>query len=319
MQTSSDAPIRPQALGRAPRVHVIAPSGPVVEQGAFARGRAALERSLQVRCTLADNIFAEQHYFAGDDETRGRALAAALADPSIDALIAARGGYGLTRLLTRLDPAPLRRAPKLIIGFSDTTALLAWTWRRANLTAIHGPSVLQLGTLPEEDCDRLVELARGQDPGALFAEQGTVLRGGRVQGRLFAGNIEVLRSLLGTSAMPRLDGAILALEEIGERPYRIDRALTQLITSGALRGVRGVLVGQLHECNEPPGRRVTSPTAHEVVVERLTTLAVPVVTGFGFGHAADKHAALPVGSLVELDADQGALYLLEPATSPWRH
>ena len=310
--------LRPAALGRAPRVHVIAPSGPIVEREVFDRGLALLERSLGRPCTLASNIFCEDGYFAGDDAMRLAALQEALADPSIDALIAGRGGYGLTRLLHRLDPEPLRRAPKLIIGFSDTTALLVWALGRDGVTAIHGPSVQQLATLPEDDRERLISLARGEDPGALVAEEGAIVRGGRVQGWLLAGNIEVLRSLVGTPAMPSLSGAILALEELGERPYRIDRALTQLIRSGALRGVRGVMVGQLTGCEEPPGRRVQSPTAHEVVVERLSTLGVPVVTGFDFGHALDRHAALPVGGLVELNADHGALYMLEPVTAPPR-
>jgi muramoyltetrapeptide carboxypeptidase len=297
-------------------VHIIAPSGPVTERELFERGRRRLERHLGHACTLADNVLTEHGYLAGDDRARLDALERALYDPAGHTLIVARGGYGLTRLLPRLDPERARRAPKLVIGFSDTSALLAWMITRAGMTAIHGPSVQQLATLDDDSCARLFDLAAGRDPGVLCADQGAVVRGGRVDGWLFVSNIELLRSLLGTPAMPNLAGAILALEEIGERPYRIDRALTQLITSGALRGVRGVIVGQLTSCTDPlrANSHNTRPSADEVVIERLSTLGVPIVTGFSFGHDPRRNDALPIGTRVELDADQAALSLLEPVT-----
>lgn len=305
-------PLRPRALRPGARIHLAAPSGPVprdrLEAGIVAL-RAALG-PLAGEFSLAPNLAARDGYFAGDDDTRLAALANALADPEIDAILCARGGYGLTRLLHRLDPA--RLAPKLLVGFSDVTALLAWALVGCNLASVHGPVLTQLGELPDEDRERLVLLLAGHDPGALVAECGAVLRGGCVEGPLVAANLEVLRSLVGTRFMPPLAGCILALEEVGERPYRIDRALTQLLTSGALRGIRGVALGQLHLCEEPPTGNPDSPTAEAVVLERLTTLGVPVVTGFPFGHALTRNAALPFGSQVRLDADNAALYLLEP-------
>jgi muramoyltetrapeptide carboxypeptidase len=261
--------------------------------------------------SLAGNVGARAGYFAGDDPTRLAALQAALADPEIDALVCARGGYGLTRLIGSLDPARLRAAPKLLVGFSDVTALLAWSLAGAGLVGIHGPVVTQLASLAAEDRERLGLMLTGEDPGALVAEAGAVLRGGCVEGPLIAANLEVLRSLVGTRFMPDLAGCVLALEEVGERPYRVDRMLTQLLTSGALRGVRGVALGQLHGCEEPASGNPDSPTAEAVALERLATLGVPVVTGFQFGHAPERNAALPFGALVRLDADNGALYMLE--------
>jgi muramoyltetrapeptide carboxypeptidase len=159
-----------------------------------------------------------------------------------------------------------------------------------------------------------VDLLRGEVPMPLSAEEGTVIVGGTVEGTLVAGNLEVLRSLVGTRAMPPLAGAILAFEEIGERPYRIDRALTHLLSCGALRGVRGVAVGQLVGCEEPPDGNL-GPTAVQVVVERLATLGVPVVTGFPFGHDPSHNAALPFGTRVRLLADSCTLEFLEPVTA----
>jgi len=285
-----------------------------VPEDRLAAGLAALQRRFSGEISLAPNIAARAGYFAGDDASRLAALQAALADPDIDAIICARGGYGLTRLIARLDPARLAAAPKLLVGFSDVTALLAWAHASVGLCSVHGPVLAQLGEIDEDDRERLAVMLAGEDPGALAAESGAVLVGGCVEGPLFAGNLEVLRSLVGTRFMPALAGCVLALEEVGERPYRIDRALTQLLASGALRGVRGVAVGQLVACEEPASGNPESPDAEAVVLERLALLGVPVVTGFPFGHARARNAALPVGARVRLDAEHGALYLLEPVS-----
>lgn len=308
------APLRPRPLRPGARVHVVAPSGPV-PQDRLDAGLAVLRNLVPGEISLAPNLTTRVGYFAGDDRARLAALQAALADPTIDAVVCARGGYGLTRLLPLLDPQRLAAAPKLLLGFSDVTALLAWSLAQVGLASVHGPVVTQLATIGVDDHERLALLLAGEDPGALSAETGAILHGGVVEGPLFAGNLEVLRSLVGTRAFPDLSGCILALEEVGERPYRIDRMLTQLLTSGVLRGVRGVAVGQLTNCEEPATGNPESPTAEEVVLERLGVLGVPVATGFPFGHAPDRHAALPVGSRVRLDAENAALTMLEPLTA----
>ena len=305
------ATLRPRALRPGARVHIVAPSGPVPEDR-LAAGLGALQGLFAGEISLAPNIAARAGYFAGDDRSRLAALQAALADPDIDAVLCARGGYGLTRLIGQLDPTRLAAAPKLLVGFSDVSALLAWALRCVGLCSVHGPVVAQLAEVAEEDRERLGLMLAGEDPGALSAETGAVLVGGCVEGPLFAANLEVLRCLAGTRFMPALDGWILALEEVGERPYRIDRALTQLLSSGALRGVRGVAVGQLHACEEPATGNPDSPSAEAVVLERLGVLGVPLVTGFPFGHVPTRNAALPFGSRVRLDADNAALYLQEP-------
>jgi muramoyltetrapeptide carboxypeptidase len=292
------------------RIHVVAPSGPVAAEK-LARGVKVLRRALRADVHLAANVHEQEGYFAGSDAVRLDALHAALADNDSDAIVCARGGYGATRLLGALDPERMRDHPKPIVGFSDITALLCWARMRAGVASIHGPVVTQLATLPPDDIDRLVDLLEGRVPSPLVAEPGTVIGGGTVDGTLIAGNLEVLRSLVGTRYMPSLQGAVLALEEVGERPYRIDRSLTHLLSSGSLRGIRGVVVGRLLACDEPEEGHV-GPNAHEVVVERLSTLGVPVVTGFEFGHGPSRNAALPFGGKVRLHADDCTLEFLEP-------
>ncbi len=295
------------------RIHVVAPSGPVPAER-FDRGLRVLRRALEAEVVLAENIHEQDGYFAGSDGLRLECLHAALGDPDARVVMAARGGYGATRLLTALDPDLLRRNPKLLVGFSDITALLCWAWVRAGLPSVHGPVVTQLSTACPDDVQRLVDLLRGEVPAPLEASEGTVIHGGTVEGPLIAANLEVLHALVGTRFMPSLAGAVLAIEEVGERPYRIDRTLTHMLSAGALRGIRGVAVGQLTACEEPETGQY-GPSAHDVVVERLATLGVPVVTGFGFGHDAEHNAALPFGARVRLAADDCSMVFLEPVAA----
>lgn len=312
-RSSATALRRPRAPARG-QVHVIASSGPVAAER-LRRGLAHVRRQFG-EPTLAPNLERRAGYFAGDDAERLAALTAALADDRSQLLWAARGGYGATRLLGRLDPSLLRARPKLLVGFSDVTALLCWAWVHARVPSIHGPVVAQLDELPEHDRTRLFDMIAGEVPEPLLAdEQSATLCGGRVEGVLIPANLEVLRSLIGTPHMPALAGTILAIEEIGERPYRIDRALTQLLDSGCLRGIAGVVVGDLHACTEPDNGGSQGFDACEVIEERLARLGVPVLTGLPFGHAPGRNAALGFGVRARLDADQGYLEQLDPVTS----
>jgi muramoyltetrapeptide carboxypeptidase len=304
---------RPPPLGAAGRIHVVAPSGPAAPER-LDLGLRVLRRTSGCELHVPAAVSARDGYFAGSDEVRLAALAAALTDDASQVIFAARGGYGATRLLPRLDPEPLRRAPKLLVGFSDVTTLLCFALTQGRCTALHGPVVTQLGTLVPEDIARLVELLRGEVPPPLQADDGACLHGGTAEGPLLVANLEVLRSLVGTRWLPDLSGWIVALEEVGERPYRIDRALTQLLQAGAFRGVRGFAIGQLTGCAES-NPDIGGSSAAEVVQERLEGLGVPVVTGFPFGHDPARNAALPCGTLARLDANAATLELLEPLTA----
>lgn len=301
--------LSPPPVRSGDRAHVVAPSGPVpIER--FERGLKILRRALPLDLHHGANLLEQHGFLAGTDRERLSALHVALGDPEATLVLCARGGYGATRLLGALDPERLRNHPKLLVGFSDITALLCWAAIRAGVRSIHGPVVTQLSTLQPQDVRRLVDMMLGELPEPLIAQEGMVIHGGTVEGPLMAGNLEVLRSLIGTRYFPPLQGTILALEEVTERPYRIDRALTQLLSSGVLRGVRGIVIGQLTQCDEEG----IEPTAKEVVAERLKTLGIPVVTGFGFGHDPHANAALPIGVPTRLHADDCTLDFLEPVT-----
>jgi muramoyltetrapeptide carboxypeptidase len=298
--------IRPPRLRPGSRVAVVAPAGPVPRE-AFAAG----SRILQARYQLVhdERIFARTGYLAGDDDARAAELGRALADPSIEAIFCARGGYGLLRILDRLDPDALARAPKAIVGFSDVTALLAWA-ARAGVAALHAPVITQLGALPPADAEALFALV--ESPAAPPPLEGLrALHPGAADGRLLGGNLELISRLCGTPWQLDLDGAVLLLEEVGERPYRVDRQLTQLGLAGALGGLRGVVLGDFVACVEKDG---SPPDVEAVVAERFAGLGVPVVAGAPIGHGP-RNRAVPHGARVRVDAAAGVVEFLEGAVA----
>lgn len=296
---------RPPALRRGDSVVVVAPSGPVREER-IAEGLALLS-SWGLEVVLGADVYARHGYLAGTDDRRGASLAAALADPAVRGVVCARGGYGAQRIVDTLDLGVLSRDPKLVIGFSDITALHLALWRGARLASVHGPVLTQLtGAFPAGSLaslrsvimsDRRVVLTR--DP---QAETGPVtVPGPAVTGTLLGGNLCLLTASLGTPDFPSLDGAILMIEEVDEPPYKVDRMLTQLRRSGVLRGVAGIAVGQFTGCVDEWPMSVV-----DVLVDRLGDLGVPVLGGLPVGHG-QAALSVPVGVPATLDVAAGTL------------
>jgi muramoyltetrapeptide carboxypeptidase len=290
-------------------VRVIAPSGPVPRE-AFESGLAVLGARYDVR--YDDGVFAREGYLAGSDERRLAELTGALADREARAVFMARGGYGLLRILPFVDGAALLARPRPLAGFSDGTALLGLA-ARAGVTTIHGPVLTQLGNLSAEDQRALFRLLEEPEPGVILSDLDELMPG-RARGRLLGGNLEVFSRLVGTPFLPDLDGAILFFEDLGERPYRIDRLITALDLAGVFGRASGVVLGDFSGCREPEVTRADSPTVDEVLVERLGRLAIPVVLGGAFGHGT-RNVALPYGALCQLDTQKGTLTALEGAVS----
>ena len=258
-------------------------------------------------------------YLAGTDRDRAADLNAAFADRSIRAVMAMRGGWGSQRLLPFLDWATIRANPKLLVGFSDITALHLAIQARAGFPTIHGPtagsswSKYSYAAFRDLAFDGKLPLYRNP-PGEqdrLVQRQGRTqtLRPGTAGGKLLGGNLTVLASLVGTPWLPDFSGAILFLEDTDEAPYRIDRMLTQIGQAGILRRVAGVVFGQCTNC-KPSDGSTSLFTLDEVLAQHLTPLGVPVYTGAMFGHI-DNQFSLPVGCRAEIDADAGTIRLLE--------
>ena len=294
--------VAPRALRTGSRIAVIAPSSPF-DVPAFERGIARLRERYDV--SYGAGVLARKGFLAGDDGRRLAELHEALRDPAVEAIVAARGGHGATRLLDRIDVAEIAAQPKLLVGFSDVTALHA-AWLRAGVRAIHGPMVAALGGGGGERVARWIAAVEGARPDALRGL--TAIAGGVAEGPLIGGNLAVLCALCGTPYAPPVDRAVLFLEDVGERPYRIDRMLTTLRHSGWLARAAGVALGAFTDAE--PGTDGTS--VEDVLEERLGSLGIPVVRGVPAGHV-DDNLELPLGARVRLDAGAGQLEFLESA------
>jgi muramoyltetrapeptide carboxypeptidase len=294
--------ILPPPLRRGDAVRVIAPASPF-DPAALEKGLEVLTGRLGLRPRLRPDVVARRAYLAGDDARRAEEWREAVADPEARAIFCARGGYGVMRILPAVDPAPLLARPKTLVGFSDLTALHA-VLNRAGVATVHGPVVTQLGRAPEDALRHLEALLSADAPragpwelpapGAGLVAARTV-RPGRASGPLLGGTLTILAHLAGTPFAPRLDGAILLLEDVGEKPYRIDRCLTQLRLAGALDGVAAVAIGQLTSCDD------AGVLAADVVREAVLALGVPAVEGVPAGHE-DANFAVPLGARATLVA-----------------
>ncbi|MFE0512613.1 LD-carboxypeptidase [Streptomyces sp. NPDC058964] len=301
--------VRPPRLAAGARVAVVAPSGPVAEE----RLQAGLDllRGWDLEPVVGRHVLATHPglgYLAGTDADRAADLERAWCDPSVDAVLCARGGYGAQRMVDLLDWDALRAAgPKVFVGFSDITVLHQAFATRLGLVTLHGPAAAGVDFIKN---DRAREHLRA----TLFAPEtvrtltsaGTALVPGRARGVTLGGCLSMLASDLGTPhAHPGARGGLLMLEDVGEQPYRIDRLLTQLLRTGWLDGVSGIGLGSWHGCGPYEDVRA-------VLADRLGGLGVPVLEECGFGHCAGA-STVPFGVMAELDADKGTLTLDEPA------
>jgi muramoyltetrapeptide carboxypeptidase len=293
---------------------VIAPSSPF-DPPALQKGLEVLSGRLGLRPRMRNDVVARRGYLAGDDARRADEWREAVADPDARAIFCARGGYGAMRILPAIDPAPLLARPRTLVGFSDVTALHA-VLNRAGLATVHGPVLTQLGRAPDDAVRHLEAVLFGgaprpnawevPAPGAGLVAARTI-RPGRASGPLLGGTLTILAHLAGTPFAPPLEGAILLLEDVGEKPYRIDRCLTQLRLAGALDGVAALAVGQLTSCDDG------GLLAADVVREAALALGIPAIEGLPVGHE-DANFAVPLGARATLVApapgDEGPPRLL---------
>jgi len=286
----------------------VSPSGPVPPDRCAAAVRVLAGWGLRTR--VGRHALGQHNFFAGTDDERLADLNAALRDDEVRAVLCLRGGYGLQRIVDDVDYAAVRADPKLVMGFSDITALHLALWSETGLPTVHGPVAAQF----DKGADALTTHAARRalmtgDPVTVDADQSEdtfpVRVSGRAEGVLLGGNLTLLATSLGSRHAPDLTGAILLIEDIAEEPYRVDRMLTQLRRAGWLDAVAGVAVGQFTDCAG------VGPTTPDVLAERLGDLGVPVLGGLPIGHGAQQ-TAVGLGVRAVLDADAGTL-VVQPA------
>ena len=294
----------PSLLQPGDSIAAIAPAGAVKNTDAIDQG-LRIWRDRGYRVELGEHYQSCCGYLAGSDRQRRQDLATAWQNPECKAIMAVRGGYGGARLLE--DWTWNVSNPKWLIGFSDLTSLL-WSLATAGVSSIHGSVLTTLAAEPEWAIDRLFNYL---ETGYLDSLQGRVGVKGQAQGILLPGNLTVATHLLNTPIQPSFEGVILALEDVTEYPYRIDRQLTQWRMMGVLSQVKGIALGRFSRCEPYPG--TSSWTVAEVLRDRLEDLNLPIVYDLPFGHDG-ANAALPVGQPVHLDGDRGILSWLGSQT-----
>ncbi|WP_203964999.1 S66 peptidase family protein [Actinocatenispora thailandica] len=300
-------PLKPAPLNPGDQVVLISPAGPVAPEH-VERG-AALLREWGLSVTIGAHAYDRDGLVAGTDNDRLADLNTALADPAIRAVLCTRGGYGSQRIVGGIDTALVRRDPKIVLGFSDITALHLALWRGARLATLHGPA-LSLRTEPDPVTRAALRAALfDPTPVRVVAEPAepttAVTTSGCARGRLLGGNLAMLAATAGTPDAPDLAGAVLLLEDIAEPAYKVDRMVLQLERAGLLTDLAGVAVGQFTDC--PAGH----PSVPEVLADRLHRLGVPVLGGLPIGHGAVR-VTVPLGTRAVLDADAGTL-TVDPA------
>src|SRR5436190_9461632 len=302
----AEMPLLPIALKAGDRVAVVSPAGPLRDKNALDEGLARLRR-WGLKPDVAKHAFDSFGFLAGRDVARADDLQAAIRDPKVRAIFCARGGYGITRILDRIDFAPFHEDPKPIVGFSDMTALLVAAHNASDLCGLHGPMTAGPDLdAPTEELQRAL-LFEPKPFGALPPDASGalphVIVPGAAGGPLAGGNLSMLAALQGTPYALPTTGRLLFLEDTDEAPYRIDRLLTQLAQAGFFASVAGVILGDFAGSTAPQGTEATDLAW--VIHDRLGKLAVPVAHGFPFGHRA-RSWTLPFGVRARLEAPDKA-------------
>lgn len=282
----------PAPLKSGAQVALISPAGPLQKPEELPRAQENA-RTLGWEPVVGTHAADRAGYLAGRDRDRLNDINRALRDPKIEAIWCLRGGYGVMRLLAGIDYDALSRTPKVILGYSDVTALHTAVQRKCRLVTFHGPTAREVLTDFSRDSLERAVLQHGDSCGV--APSAREINAGSAEGRLVGGNLSVLASLCGTPYMPDLADGILILEDVNEPVYRIDRMLQQLSLSGSLNACKAIVFGDCTKCPEDAGRPFD-----EVLGEVANTLGVPCLAGIPIGHIAEQWT-IPLGAMGRVD------------------
>lgn len=315
--------LKPARLQPGDTVGLVAPASATFQQVELDIARESLE-ALGLKVKTGEHIMDRHGSLGGQDKDRAADINRFFADTSVKAVLPTRGGWGTSRLLPLLDYGTIRRNPKILMGFSDITALLNGIYARTGLVTFHGPNA---GGRWDEYSVSLVKRVLFDAEAVTFDNpKGTndrnvltqvenrirTITPGKATGRLLGGNLTVLTAILGSPYVPSFDDAILFLEDVGEDWYRVDRMMTSLKLAGILGKVRGVIFGTCSECG--PGEGFASFTPEEIFADHLAPLGVPAWQGAMIGHAQPQWT-LAVGSMVTIDASLGTVTMSESAVT----
>jgi muramoyltetrapeptide carboxypeptidase len=315
------APVLPRRVAPGDTVGIVAPASATFQTVDVAIARESLE-ALGLNVRVGQHVLSRHGYLAGTDQDRAADINAFFADQQVRAVLPIRGGWGSSRVLPHLDYDVIRKNPKVVIGYSDITALHLAIQAKTGLVTFHGPN--GLGRWDAWSLEYFKRVLFGgeavtmenpkdlSDRNALAQTENRVqtITGGRATGRLLGGNLTVLTAILGSPYVPSFDGAILFLEDVGEDLYRVDRMFTQLKLAGVLGRLRGFVFGTCAECG--PGEGFASLTLEEILGDHIEPLGIPAWFGAMIGHQMPQWT-VPVGAEAEIDATAGTIRLTAPA------
>ena len=307
--------IKPPRLRRGDVIGVCAPAGPILDRIKLDRGIRYLEQ-LGYQVHLGNHLYKKMGYLAGTDAERAGDLTELFADKHVRAVFCARGGYGIQRILPLLDYKLIRRNPKIVVGYSDITALQLALFRKIGLITFAGPMVVGMPDSFSKSTEEMFwrMLTSILPPEKISATESVLYRGPRTvaTGRLVGGNLALVAALVGTPFLPDMSGTILSLEEIDEQPYRVDRLLQQLDHAGVLSATKGVLLGTFTGCVPDKGK--PSLRLPQIFERAFKANRTPVVSGFRFGHVR-RSLTLPIGANVRIDGTKMSLQVLDAGVS----
>ncbi len=310
--------ILPPALKKGATVGIVAPASGV-DQSDIA-SNIAIFKALGLKVELASALSKSNRYLAAPDNVRASQFMEFVERRDIDAILCARGGYGVMRILPMLDFDAIRRNPKIIMGYSDITALLIAIEQISGLITFHGPVASSHFDPFTTECFLKTVFASTEEktkPKVLAVTDDSLITlcNGVAIGRLVGGNLSMVVSTLGTPYEIDTAGAILFLEEVSEEPYKIDRMLTQLWLAGKLHQCAGIALGQFKNCEATKRSDIElSFTLRQVLAQRISTLNIPAAYGLPFGHVKSK-MTLPIGIQAKLDATKKSLTILETSVT----
>lgn len=309
--------IIPKALTQNSKIAITAPASPA----SLGEVNSTINLLKKMGCStiVGDTVLKRNRsnsYLSASDEDRAKELMAFFENKEIDCIIAARGGYGVTRILDKLDFNVIRQNPKILIGFSDITALILAIYKKSNLVAYHGPvASSEMNTLTKDSFIKTLFAEYSNKPNKYQIPEMVPIVKGNAIGRLTGGNLTMVANTLGTEYEIDTDGALLFLEETKEEPYKVDRMLTHLHLAGKFKNCNGVILGNFDfmKSRRPfyPGRSFTTT---EILTDRFKEMKVPVVYGMPFGHMTNK-LTLPVGINAGIDTESKTFTIIEPAVS----
>ena len=313
-------PIKPEKLKAGDMIGIVAPASRPTHPSALNQGVRSIE-NLGFRVKVAPHVLDRHGFLAGTDQDRLSDFHGMFTDSEVHGIICVRGGYGAARLLPDIDFDIIRNHPKVFVGYSDITALINAVYQNTGLVTFWGPMVASEMSPVFDPYNRssFLKAISQTDPVGLIEHPSDmpsieILSSGKKSGRLIGGTLSLLCAVLGTPFDIDYQDAILFIEEVGEEPHRIDRMLTQLLQTGKLNQVRGIVISECAGCESAPYRPAFPNgnfSIEEIFADRLIPLGIPIIYGLALGHGKYK-ATLPVGVQVTLDGNKGQLIINEP-------